>query len=106
MLQRSSFPGINRCECGDAYARSMTRDARDSGVSLAALLAAFSFAMDLGLGQPMAHVLRSWRLASRLGERVGLSAEERSDLYYTAVLAWTGCVADAPEVAAWFGDDI
>lgn len=84
----------------------MTRDARDSGVSLAALLAAFSFAMDLGLGQPMAHVLRSWRLASRLGERVGLSAEERSDLYYTAVLAWTGCVADAPEVAAWFGDDI
>ncbi|MFI7664782.1 HD domain-containing phosphohydrolase [Nocardia sp. NPDC049526] len=84
----------------------MTRDARDSGVSLAALLAAFSFAMDLGLGQPMAHVLRSWLLASRLGERVGLSAEERSDLYYTAVLAWTGCVADAPEVAAWFGDDI
>ncbi|MRH87956.1 HD domain-containing protein [Nocardia sp. SYP-A9097] len=84
----------------------MTRDARDSGVSLAALLAAFSFAMDLGLGQPMAHVLRSWRLASRLGERVGLSDDERSDLYYTAVLAWAGCVADAPEVAAWFGDDI
>ncbi|MEU1208253.1 HD domain-containing phosphohydrolase [Nocardia sp. NPDC005825] len=84
----------------------MTRDARDPGVSLAALLAAFSFAMDLGLGQPMAHVLRSWRLATRLGERVGLSEGERSDLYYTAVLAWAGCVADAPEVAAWFGDDI
>ncbi|MBF6182451.1 HD domain-containing phosphohydrolase [Nocardia otitidiscaviarum] len=84
----------------------MTRDARDSGVSLAALLAAFSFAMDLGLGQPMAHVLRSWRLAARLGEQVGLSAEERSELYYIAVLAWAGCVADAPEVAAWFGDDI
>lgn len=84
----------------------MTRDARDAGVSLAALLAAFSFAMDLGLGQPMAHVLRSWRLASRLGERLGLYPGERSDLFYTAVLAWAGCVADAPEVAAWFGDDI
>ena len=84
----------------------MNRDGRDSGVSLAELLAAFSFAMDLGLGQPMEHVLRSWRLAARLGERVGLSAEERAGLYYTAVLAWVGCVADAPEVAAWFGDDI
>ena len=84
----------------------MNRDARDSGVSLAELLAAFSFAMDLGLGQPMEHVLRSWRLAARLGERVGLSAEERAGLYYTAVLAWVGSVADAPEVAAWFGDDI
>ncbi|MGX1806155.1 HD domain-containing phosphohydrolase [Nocardia sp. NPDC055321] len=84
----------------------MTRTPRDPGVSLAALLAAFSFAMDLGLGQPMAHVLRSWRLAARLGEQVGLGPGERSDLYYTAVLAWAGCVADGPEVAAWFGDDI
>jgi hypothetical protein len=23
-----------------------------------------------------------------------------------ATLAWVGCVADTPEVAAWFGDDI
>ncbi|MDF3336318.1 HD domain-containing phosphohydrolase [Mycolicibacterium septicum] len=79
---------------------------RDSGISLAELLAAFSFAMDLGLGQPIEHVLRSWRLAARLGERVGLVAEQRADLYYTAVLAWVGCIADAPEVSAWFGDDI
>jgi hypothetical protein len=49
----------------------MNRDARDSGVSLAELLAAFSFAMDLGLGQPMEHVLRSWRLAARLGGASG-----------------------------------
>jgi hypothetical protein len=56
----------------------MNRDARDSGVSLAELLASFSFAMDLGLGQPMEHVLRSWRLAARLGKRVGLNAEGRT----------------------------
>ena len=91
---------------GHIYAHGMTRDARDSGVSLAELLAAFSLAMDLGLGQPMEHVLRSWRLAARLGDRVGLSAEERSSLYYIAMLAWVGCVADSPEVAVWFGDDI
>ncbi|MCD2195354.1 HD domain-containing protein [Actinomycetospora endophytica] len=79
---------------------------RDGGVSLAALLGAFSLATDLGLGQPMEHVLRSWWIASRLGERVGLDDSERADFYYTAVLSWVGCVADAPEVSAWFGDDI
>ena len=34
-------------------------DERDSGVTLAELLAAFSLATDLGLGQPMEHLLRS-----------------------------------------------
>jgi alkylhydroperoxidase family enzyme len=79
---------------------------RDAGVGLAELLAAFSLATDLGLGQPMEHVLRSWRIAARLAERVGLADDERTALYYIAVLAWVGCVADTPEVAAWFGDDI
>jgi HD-GYP domain-containing protein (c-di-GMP phosphodiesterase class II) len=78
----------------------------DSGVSLAELLAAFSLATDLGLGQPMEHVLRSWGIASRLADRIGLPDDERTALYFIAVLAWVGCVADTPEVAAWFGDDI
>jgi HD-GYP domain-containing protein (c-di-GMP phosphodiesterase class II) len=81
-------------------------DGRHRGVSLADLLGTFSLATDLGLGQPMEHVLRSWWIAGRLGERIGLDEAERADLYYTAVLAWVGCVADTPEVASWFGDDI
>lgn len=79
---------------------------RDSGVRLAELVAAFSLATDLGLGQPMEHVLRSWLIAARLGEHVGIDAEDRGALYYVATLAWVGCVADTPEVAEWFGDDI
>jgi HD-GYP domain-containing protein (c-di-GMP phosphodiesterase class II)/DNA-binding CsgD family transcriptional regulator len=75
-------------------------------VGLADLLGAFSLATDLGLGQPMEHVLRSWWIAERLGARLGIDDAERADLYYTAVLAWVGCVADTPEVATWFGDDI
>ena len=78
----------------------------DAGVTLAELLAAFSLATDLGLGQPMEHVLRSWQIAARLGAQVGLPEEERPSLFYVAMLAWVGCVADAPEVAALFGDDI
>jgi len=81
-------------------------DERDSGVSLAELLAAFSLATDLGLGQPMEHLLRSWQIASRLGRRVGLPDEQQPALFHVAMLSWVGCVADAPEVTASFGDDI
>jgi len=79
---------------------------RDSGVKLPELVAAFSLATDLGLGQPMEHVLRSWRIAARLGDRIGVDSDERGALYYVTTLAWVGCVADTPEVAAVFGDDI
>jgi hypothetical protein len=58
------------------------------------------------MGQPTEHVLRSWLIAGRLGERLGLDAEARVSLYHVMVLAWVGCVADTAEVAAWFGDDI
>jgi HD-GYP domain-containing protein (c-di-GMP phosphodiesterase class II) len=81
-------------------------DTHDSGVTLAELLAAYSLATDLGLGQPMEHLLRSWRIASRLGAYVGLPDGEQASLFYVAMLSWVGCVADAPEVAASFGDDI
>ena len=79
---------------------------RDSGVRLAELVAAFSLAIDLGLGQPMEHVLRSWLIATRLANHVGLDPEERGALYYVVTLAWAGCVADTPVVAALVGDDI
>ena len=79
---------------------------QDSGLRLAELVAAFSLATDLGLGQPMEHVLRSWVIASRLGDHVGVGAGDRGALFYVATLAWVGCVADTPEVSTWFGDDI
>ena len=79
---------------------------RDSGVRLAELVAAFSLAIDLGLGQPMEHVLRSWLIAARLAQHLGLDPEERGGLYYVVTLAWAGCVADTPALAALVGDDI
>src|SRR2546427_3194265 len=79
---------------------------QESGVTLAELVAAFSLAIDLGLGQPMEHVLRSWLIATRLAHHLGLDAEERAGLYYVVTLAWAGCVADTPVLAALVGDDI
>lgn len=89
-----------------SYALFVEAGEHDSGLRLTELVAAFSLATDLGLGQPMEHVLRSWAIAARLGDNLGVEPEERGALYYVATLAWVGCVADTPEVATWFGDDI
>lgn len=77
-----------------------------SGVRLAELIAALSLGTDLGLGQPMEHVLRSCLIALRLGEDAGIAEDERPTLYYTSLIAWVGCHADSYELAKWFGDDI
>jgi hypothetical protein len=78
---------------------SSTPDAtgRDSQVTLAELVGAFSLTTDLGLGQPLEHVLRSWVIAARLGDHVGLDPADRDGLYYVSTLAWVGCVADTPD---------
>ena len=75
-------------------------------VRLAELVAALSLGIDLGFGQPMEHVLRQCMIALRLAECVGLGEEERSVVYYTALLINVGCHSDAHEQAKWFGDDI
>jgi hypothetical protein len=54
---------------------------RDSGLRLAELVAAFSLALDLGMGQPMEHDLRSWLIAARLGDHFGLDHKQRGSLY-------------------------
>jgi HD-GYP domain-containing protein (c-di-GMP phosphodiesterase class II) len=79
---------------------------RIATVRLAELVAALSLGVDLGFGQPMEHVLRQCLIALRLGERIGLDDEERSVVYYTALLVNVGCHSDAHEQAKWFGDDI
>jgi HD-GYP domain-containing protein (c-di-GMP phosphodiesterase class II) len=76
-----------------------------TGVRLAELLAALSLAADLGLGQPMEHMLRQCLIALRLADRAGLGEAERSVVYYASLLAWVGCHVDAYEQAKWFGDD-
>ena len=75
-------------------------------VRLAELVAALSLGVDLGFGQPMEHVLRQCMIALRLAKRIGLDDEQRSVVYYTALLVNVGCHSDAHEQAKWFGDDI
>jgi HD-GYP domain-containing protein (c-di-GMP phosphodiesterase class II) len=77
-----------------------------SDVRLAELVASISLATDLGLGQPMEHVLRSCILGLRIAEDLQLEESERAVVYYVALLAWLGCHADSHEQSTWFGDDI
>src|SRR5260370_16627141 len=41
----------------------------------------------------------------RLGDRLGLSSDELSEVYYVALLLFLGCTADAHEFAAMVGGD-
>ena len=84
----------------------MGEAASGPGVRLAELLAVLSLATDLGMGQPMEHVLRQCLISLRLAQRMGLGEADREVVYYAALLAWVGCHVDAYEQAKWFGDDL
>jgi hypothetical protein len=77
-----------------------------SGVRLAELVATISLGTDLGLGQPMEHVIRQTLIALRMSELLGFGESDRAVVYYSGLLAWVGCHTDAYEQAKWFGDDI
>ncbi len=73
---------------------------------LAELVATLSLGTDLGLGQPMEHVIQQTLIALRMSDRLGLTDDDRVAVYYGGLLAWVGCHTDAYEQAKWFGDDI
>jgi hypothetical protein len=75
------------------------------GIRLAELLGVLSLAADLGMAQPMEHVLRQCLICLRLAERMGLDEADRDVVYYASLVAWVGCHIDAYEQAKWFGDD-
>ncbi len=75
-------------------------------VRLAELIAMISLGTDLGMGQPMEHVMRQSLIALRLAERLGLDDATRAVVYYVSLISWVGCHVDAYEQAKWFGDDL
>ena len=80
--------------------------ALEAGARRAEILAALSIAIDLGLGLPIEHVLRSSLLAAMLAEELELSEEQRATVYYSNLVLWIGCHADSHEFSHWFGDDL
>jgi HD-GYP domain-containing protein (c-di-GMP phosphodiesterase class II) len=85
---------------------AMAEPAGRSDIRLAELLGVLSLATDLGMGQPMEHVLRQCLICLRMAQLLGLDEADREVVYYAALLAWVGCHVDAYEQAKWFGDDL
>ena len=73
--------------------------------SLAELLGAFSYALDMTEGQPPGHCVRSCFIGSRIGQEIGLSPGERHDLYYTILLKDLGCSSNAARICELYAAD-
>jgi hypothetical protein len=74
---------------------------------LAELIASLSLATDLGLGQPMAHALRTCLIAINLGRALGLPEKQLADTYYTTMLRFVGCTSDSHELMEFAaGEDV
>lgn len=78
----------------------------DDTTSLAEILGAFSYALDLTEGQPEGHSLRACWIASRMAVALRLPAAERRTVYYATLLKDLGCSSNAARIAAlYLADD-
>lgn len=67
---------------------------------------ALAFVGDLSMGQPVDHSLRTAWLASKLAAALGFDATRQRYCHDVALLRWSGCTANAPEVSDFLGDDV
>lgn len=81
-------------------------DARSSDTtSLAEILGAFSYALDLTEGQPAGHSLRACWIASRMAVALRLPAADRRTIYYATLLKDLGCSSNAARIAELYRAD-
>jgi putative nucleotidyltransferase with HDIG domain len=81
-----------------AGSRSGARAVRLSGV-----LEGLSHALDLTEGHPRGHAARSGLIGLRIGQALGLSLNEQTDLAYALLLKDAGCSSNASVVFELFG---
>jgi HD-GYP domain-containing protein (c-di-GMP phosphodiesterase class II) len=72
---------------------------------LSDVVSALTFALDITEGQPEGHALRSCMIGMRVGEELGLTMQQRSDLYYALLLKDLGCSSNAAKISTLFGAD-
>jgi HD-GYP domain-containing protein (c-di-GMP phosphodiesterase class II) len=75
------------------------------GIPLSEVISALSYALDITEGQPEGHAVRSCLIGMRLAAEVGLSADERSSLFYALLLKDAGCSSNAAKTCMLFGSD-
>jgi putative nucleotidyltransferase with HDIG domain len=73
--------------------------------SKAEILGSLSLALDLVEGQVEGHAMRTCLIAIRIAEILGLSVEDKEDLYFASVLKDSGCSNNAVRILKIFGGD-
>lgn len=77
--------------------------AGNANISLAQILSALSFALDLTEGAVPGHALRSCVLGMRLAQELGFSSEQLVSLYYALLLKDVGCSSNAARLCQIIG---
>jgi HD-GYP domain-containing protein (c-di-GMP phosphodiesterase class II) len=74
--------------------------------SLAEILGAFSYALDLTEGQPAGHSMRACWIGMQIADGLGLDSETKREIFYAVLLKDLGCSSNAARVTEMFvGDD-
>lgn len=73
--------------------------------SLAEILGAFSYALDITEGQPAGHSLRCCWIGSLIGRELGLMPADRHALFYTLLLKDLGCSSNAARICELYQAD-
>jgi HD-GYP domain-containing protein (c-di-GMP phosphodiesterase class II)/DNA-binding CsgD family transcriptional regulator len=89
-----------------AFANERALRMNDDNIDLLDALRALAFMGDLSMGQPVDHSPRVAWLACQLARAIGLDDEVVEDVRCIALLRWSGCTANATDVAATISDDV
>ncbi|MFN2316234.1 MAG: HD domain-containing phosphohydrolase [Gemmatimonadales bacterium] len=79
--------------------------APEANLRFSEIVSALSYALDLTEGQVLGHSARTALIGMRLAETLGLSAEDRSALFYALLLKDAGCSSNAARLCAVFQAD-
>src|ERR1700761_777184 len=82
-----------------------TMSRANTKVSLAEIISALSFALDLTEGAVHGHAVRSCLLGMRVAHEIGLPNEQCSSLYYALLLKDIGCSSNAGRMFTIVGGD-
>lgn len=91
---------------GNAYPASLRpAEPVKSGLALAQLLGALSYALDITEGQPHGHCVRCCWIGTQIGIELGLDDQALHDLYYTLLLKDLGCSSNAARICELYLTD-
>ncbi len=76
----------------------LQRGRSHASVTLAEVIRAFSYALDLTEGQPEGHCTRACYIGCLIGREIGLEQHQLDELFYTLLLKDLGCSSNAARI--------